>query len=131
MANIALIAHNVDTANAVERMKLALTVPHARVLRLMRIRYDTTGCPIAREEVVLPLDRFPNLTADVSDITELAQCYGLSLGRASERVDIVPASRGVAMHLGVTAGANVLKLDRVVETVDGAPVEWRVTFRKI
>ena len=80
---------------------------------------------------MLSLDRFPGLTADVSDITKLAQCYGLSLGRATERVCIMPATRGIAMHLGITAGTNVLKLDRLVETVDGKPVEWRVAYRKI
>jgi DNA-binding GntR family transcriptional regulator len=131
VAHTALITQNADTANAVECTKLALNAPHARVLRATRIQYDASGCPLAREDVVLPLDRFPGLTADVSDITALAQCYGLSLGRASERVAIVPASRGVAMHLGITVGTNVLKLDRVVETDDGAPVEWRVAYRKI
>jgi len=89
------------------------------------------GRPLAREDVVLSLDRFPGLTADVSDITKLAQCYGLSLGRATERVCIMPATRGIAMHLGITAGTNVMKLDRVTETADGAPIAWRVAFRKI
>jgi DNA-binding GntR family transcriptional regulator len=68
---------------------------------------------------------------DVPDITELAQRHDLSLGRASERVSIVLATKDVAMHLGIPAGANVLKLDRVAETANGEPVEWRVTFRKI
>jgi DNA-binding GntR family transcriptional regulator len=131
VAHTALITQNADTANAVECTNLALNAPHARVLRLTRIQYDASGCPLAREDVVLPLDRFPGLTADVSDITELAQCYSLSLGGVTERVSIVPAARGVAMHLEITAGTNVLKLDRLVETVDGKPVEWRVAYRKI
>jgi DNA-binding GntR family transcriptional regulator len=46
-------------------------------------------------------------------------------------VSIVLATKDVAMHLGIPAGANVLKLDRVAETANGEPVEWRVTFRKI
>ena len=120
-----------DAANEIERPKLALNAPEARVLRMTRVRYDAPGCPIALEEVVLPVDRFPGLIADVSDITELAQCYGLSLGRASEHVSIVPATKDVALHLEIAAGANVLKLDRVVETDDGVPIEWRVAFRKI
>jgi len=37
----------------------------------------------------------------------------------------------VAAHLGITAGADVMKLDRVVKTVSGEPVEWRVAFRKL
>jgi DNA-binding GntR family transcriptional regulator len=131
MSNIALVTQNTDTANAVERTKLALAVPHSRVLRLMRIRYDVPARPVALEVVVLPLHRFPGLTADVSDITELARCYGLALGRATERISIVQATRAVAQHLRVAAGTDVMKLDRIVETSDGEPIEWRVAYRKI
>jgi DNA-binding GntR family transcriptional regulator len=68
---------------------------------------------------------------DVPDIVELAQRHGLSLGHASERLVIVHASRDVASHLRIAPGADVLKLNRIVETEDGEPVEWRVTFRKL
>ena len=97
----------------------------------MRIRYAELTRPVALEVVVLPLDRFPGLTADVSDITELAQCYGLSLGRATEHVSMVSATNNVAAHLGIAVGANVMKLDRIVETADGVPIEWRVAYRRI
>ena len=46
--------------------------------------------------------------ADASDITELAQCYGLSLGHATARVSIVPATGEVAQHLGIAAGEPLL-----------------------
>jgi GntR family transcriptional regulator len=131
MADIRLVTQNADTANAAECTKLALKAPHARVLRLTRIRYDPPGCPMAIEEVALPLVRFPALTADTSDITELAQCYGLSLGRASERVSLVPVTKAVGLHLGIAAGTDVMKLDRIVETTDGEPIEWRVAYRRI
>ena len=42
----------------------------------------------------------------------------------------MPATREVAKHLGIGAGAQVMKLDRIVETADGEPIEWRVAFRK-
>ena len=79
------------------------------------------------------LDRFRGLHANgvVSDIAELAQRYGVSLGRTTDRVSIVPATREVAQHLGIAVGADVMKLDRIVETADGEPVEWRVAYRKI
>jgi DNA-binding GntR family transcriptional regulator len=131
MAKIALITQNTDTANATECTKLALKAPHARVLRLMRIRYGALNRPAALAVVVLPLDRFPGLTADASDITELAQCYGLSLGRAKERISIVNATNDVALHLGITAGTDVMKVDRIAETADGEPIEWRVAYRRI
>ena len=131
MTHIGLIAQSTGTATFDEWTKLGLTAPKSRVLRVKRVQYDTPQRPMALEEVVLPLDRFPGLTADASEITEIAQRYGLSLGRASEHVSIVPATKDVAAHLGVTAGENVMKLDRIVETADGKPIEWRVTFRKI
>jgi len=37
----------------------------------------------------------------------------------------------VASHLQLAPGANVLKSNRIVETADGDPVEWLVTFRKV
>ena len=115
--------------------KLGLTSPRAPVLRVTRVRFDTSDRCHALEEVVLPLERFPGLYpsggGDVPDITELAQRYGLSLGRATERVSIVPATKVVAEHLRIAAGANVLKLDRIAETADGEPIEWRVAYRKL
>ena len=134
MAQALSLAQTADTANTIEWPKLALNSPKARVLRVTRIRYDGADHPIALEEVVLALDRFPGLTAnggDIPDIIELGRRHGLSLGRATERVSIIPVTKDVALHLGIAVGANVLKLDRLVETTDGEPVEWRVTFRKL
>jgi DNA-binding GntR family transcriptional regulator len=127
------ISQTAETANLVEWAKLALSSPQARVLRLTRVRCDAPDHPIAFEEVVLALDRFPGLIAnggDVPDIIELAQRYSISLGRSSERMSIVRASKDVAAHLGIAAGTDVLKLDRISETIDGEPLEWRVAFRK-
>jgi DNA-binding GntR family transcriptional regulator len=99
-----------------------------------RIQQDDNNRPAAFEEAVLALEHFPGLAAnggDIPDINELAQRHGLSLGRATERLSIVHATKDVASHLQVGAGTDVLKLDRIVETANGEPVEWRVTFRKI
>ena len=35
------------------------------------------------------------------------------------------------MHLKIAAGTDVMKLERVAETADGQPIEWRVAYRKI
>jgi len=129
-----VIAQAAETANLVEWAKLALNSPQGRVLRMTRVLYDVPDIPVAFEEVVLVLDKFPGLTAngsDVPDIIELAQRYGISLGRASERISMVRASNDVALHLGIAAGTDILKLDRIAETVDGEPIEWRVAFRKV
>jgi DNA-binding GntR family transcriptional regulator len=100
----------------VEWAKLALSSPRAPVLRVKRVVYDAADRPLALEEVVLALDHFAGLTAnggDIPAITELGRRHGLTVGRASERVSIVSATKDVASHLGITAGTNVLKLDRI------------------
>ena len=130
---IKLISRTTGTANIVEWAKLALSDLQAPVLRVTRLRHDDLDRPIALENVVLVLSHFPGLVSGVDtipDIAELAGQHGLLLARSAERVSIVPAAGAVALHLGVAPGTDVLKMDRVVETADGVPVEWRVAFSK-
>ena len=127
------IARNVGTANVTEWAKLALSDLRARVLRVTRIRLDDQDRPFALEKVILVLERFPGLEGDsgtIADIGELALQYGLLLARTTERISLVPAPADVGAQLGLAMGADVLKLDRVVETADGIPVEWRTTFSR-
>ena len=134
MASNALTTHSTGPPTVEEWAKLDLNAPNACVLRVTRVQVDGNNHPLGVEEVVLALERFPGLVAngaEVPDIVELAQRHGISLGRATERVSIVRATKDVASHLQIAAGANVLKLDRIAATVDDEPVEWRVTFRKI
>ena len=133
MAALMSIAQTVGTANVAEWAKLVLSNLQAPVLRVTRLRHDDQARSVALEEVVLPLDRFPGLApngGDIPDIVELAQRHGLSLGRVTERISIVRATRDVASHLRITAGTDVMKLDRVTETADGRPIEWRVAFAR-
>ena len=124
------IAQTADTANVVEWAKLSLSSPRARVLRLARILFDDNDHPIAFEEEYCRWSAFqvcPQMAAvTFPTLCELAQRHGISLGRATERISIVPATKDIASHLRITAGTNVLKLDRIAETADGEPVEWRV-----
>jgi DNA-binding GntR family transcriptional regulator len=134
MACTALITENIGTPTLEEWAKLDLSAPNSRVLRLTRVRLDDDSHPLGVEEVVLALERFPGLAAnggDVPDIIELAKRHDLALGRATERLSIVRATKDVASQLQVGAGTDVLKLSRIVETAAGEPVEWRVTFRKL
>jgi DNA-binding GntR family transcriptional regulator len=134
MACTAMITQNIGTPTIEEWAKLDLGTPNSRVLRLTRVQLDDNSHPVGVEEVVLALERFRGLAAnggDVPDIIELAQRHGLSLRRATERLSIVRATKDVASHLRIALGADVLKLNRIVETADGDPVEWRVTYRKI
>jgi GntR family transcriptional regulator len=135
VAHVVSITQTVETANLVEWAKLALSSPQARVLRVTRVRYHAPyHPPVVLEEVVLALDRFSGLNpdgSDIPDIIELAPRYGLSLRRATERVSVIQATKAMAVHLGIAMGSDVLRLERIAETVDGEPVEWRVAFRKI
>jgi DNA-binding GntR family transcriptional regulator len=134
MASIALTRQTAGPPTVEEWAKLDLNVPNSHVLKLTRVRLEDNNVPLAVEEVVLALERFPGLTAngsDVPDIVELARLHGISLGDATERVSIVRATKDVASHLQIAVGTDVLRLNRIVATVDGDPVEWRRTFRKI
>jgi DNA-binding GntR family transcriptional regulator len=125
---------SIGIATVEEWAKLDLNEPNSRVLRVTRLQQDDRSHPLGVEEIVLALDRFPGLIAngaDIPDIIELAQRHDISLGRAMERLSIVPATQDIAQDLGIAAGTDVMKLDRIAETADGEPVEWRVAFRKI
>jgi len=76
------------------------------------------------------LDKFPGLTDGdtVTDVAELAERFGLQVASVSERITFVEAPGDVVRHLGIVAGAGVVKLERITETSDGQPIEWRVTY---
>jgi DNA-binding GntR family transcriptional regulator len=134
MARITEIDRIVGTANVVEWARLALADLQAPVLRVTRLQHDDQGHPVALEMVVLVLARFPGLERDggvIPEIGELAPRYGLSLLSTRERLSLAPATSDIALHLGTAVGANVLKRDRVVETVDGEPLEWLVAFSRL
>lgn len=129
--NVVLIAQTAGTANTLERTKLALIDARAPVLRVVRIRRDANDRPLVYEEVVLPLDRLPDMARDddvTFDIFELAQRHALSLGRVTERISSVRATGDIALHLAIAPTTDVVKLDRVIETIDGQPIEWCVAF---
>jgi DNA-binding GntR family transcriptional regulator len=134
VVRIAQIARTIGTANVVEWAKLALADLRAPVLRVTRLRHDDRDRPVALETVVLVLEHFPGLEANgdvIPDICGLAQRYGLSLLRTAERVGVVAAAGDIALHLGIAAGTKVLKLERVVQTAAGVPIEWRVSFNRL
>jgi GntR family transcriptional regulator len=95
------------------------------VWRIQRVRFDGDN-PFMHEQVSLPADLFPNLNGSTDRIAFLAHRYGLLLGKAEERITIGAASREVAATLRIPDDAPVMALDRVVFTIDGRPVEWRV-----
>lgn len=82
------------------------------------------------ETLSIPVALFPEFAVSegaLPHVTELAQRYRILLGKAEERVSVETASGDIAKTLGVSVGAPLAVLDRVVFTLDDRrPVEWRV-----
>jgi GntR family transcriptional regulator len=95
------------------------------VWRIQRVRFDGDN-PFMHEQTSLPGDLFSNLSDSTSRIAFLAHRYGVLLGKAEERITIGAASPEVAAALRIPDNAPVMVLDRIVFTIDGRPVEWRV-----
>jgi GntR family transcriptional regulator len=85
--------------------------------------------PFMLEEASLPAALFPGLLEKKGvehRIVALAQLYGILLGKAEERISIGPASATIAETLRVAPDTAVMRLDRLLLTLDRHPVEWRV-----
>ncbi|KAB2937850.1 MAG: GntR family transcriptional regulator [Hyphomicrobium sp.] len=115
-------------ATALERERLQLSAEDP-VLRTRRLRC-CAGRPLMYEEARLALSRFPAIdrsrVAGDYRIMALAQRCGMHLARASERVSLAEATGEVGELLGIEPGKALLRLDRVILTMHGEPVEWRI-----
>ena len=114
------------TVNERECLRLRLRL-RERVIRIRRLR-STEGKPYMIEDVAMPAKLFPNLThQDASQrFSVLAQQFGVLLGKGEERLTIGAAAPDVAAALQAEEGANVMRLDRVIYTLEGKPAEWRL-----
>jgi GntR family transcriptional regulator len=120
---------NTSIANATECRRLRLS-PTDSVIRVARTR-ALEGRVFMTERVALPQNRFARLNPESEfshRISVLARDHGIILGHADERVAAVGASKDVAADLRIAEGVPVLELDRVVFTIDGDPVEWRMAW---
>ena len=115
------------TANKLEceRLRLRMDDPVYRV-RCVRMHEER---PFMVEEATMPAALFPRLAESNGGshhIVVLAQQHGMLLGKAEERISINAASPAVAEALQVSVDSPIMVLDRVVLTLDGRPIEWRV-----
>ena len=117
-------------AGAAEAARLGLTRGDP-VARIRRVR-DLNGAPAIVETIVLPLALFSGIGRDGDLPNTLYELYeqrhGVTVARAQERLRAKPATRFVARHLNVAAGTPVLEIDRIAYSLEGAPVEWRVSL---
>jgi GntR family transcriptional regulator len=117
-------------AKPVEAARLDLA-PGAPVLRIARLRsFDAR--PAIYERIVLPAALFPGLDAHRelpnTLYTLFARDYGITIGRAEERLSAVAAGAGAARHLGLERDAPLLAIDRIALALDARPVEWRLSL---
>ena len=119
------IAEGVANERECERLGVRTNDDVYRISRIL-FRRDR---PFMVEQAAMPAALFPGL-ADKNGcshgITVLAQQYGLLLGKAEERLTIDAAATEVAAMLAIAPGAPIMVLDRIMLTLDGRPVEWRV-----
>jgi GntR family transcriptional regulator len=116
-------------ASETEQQRLGLS-QGAQVIRIRRVHLND-GRPFMYEEISLPERLFPALTKQGKiprRIVDLAQQFGLVLGRACESVSVATATETVASKLAIAAGTPLLKLDREVFAIDGSPVHWRIAL---
>jgi len=115
------------TANDLECARLRLRVQDP-VYRVRRV-HSHEDRTFMIEDASMPAVLFPGL-ADSNGhshrIAELAQQHGMLLGKAEERISIDQASPDIAEALGIASATPILLLDRVIETLGGRPVEWRL-----
>jgi GntR family transcriptional regulator len=104
--------------------------PGAQVRRSKRTR-TLDGLPYIVETSVVPCALFPMHGTKDHSLLELAKLCGVLLGKGEERISAESASGKVAATLRCAVGEPVLRLDRLVWTIDAKPAEWRVGVCKM
>ncbi len=113
-----------------EARELALSQKEA-VWRITRTRL-AAGRPFVRETITVAKRRLPdlgdrdNLPNTIYDLFQ--RDYGLTIGRAEERIDAIKASQRDADHLAIQPGTPLLRIDRLAYALDDQPIEWRVSL---
>jgi GntR family transcriptional regulator len=123
------VLHAIDVANPAQEERLGLSAG-MRVLRLERLRY-AGGRIRTFERSVLPLHRLPGIQVDRAQhftLSEIAEEFGLELGKATERLSVACAPPEIAHRLEIGHTQHLLLIDRVTTTVDEAPIEWCVVY---
>lgn len=121
----------VETAPADEAERSALDLSAAaRVIRIRRLR-SLDAVPLVLETVSLPESLFRGL--DEGPIPNnlyslFAARYGVTIASARERLKAIVLDEEQAIALGVAAGTPALEIDRLALSLDGMPVERRVSL---
>jgi len=124
-----ILACEQRSATEHERDQLQLA-PGDGVIALHRVR-TLEDKPAIVERLTLPQELFPGLGDDPKLPEDLYRYfqgeYGITVAKADESVRAVAADPLEAQLLEVMPDAPLLEIDRVAVTIDGRPVEWRVS----
>lgn len=116
-------------ASAEEQERLALEKSEP-VVRLRQVRHYEG--PVLLERMSLAVSRFVGLGCEQLkgpyQLAVLAQEHGVFVGSASESVEIAEADAEVGALLAVDPGTPLLKLDRIIYSLDHVPLEWRLGY---
>lgn len=113
-----------------EAAQVLVLKPRAAVLQLDRIR-SIGGEPCIRERIHLPAALFPGLEKRElpNNLYELyAAEFGVTIGRASEKLKAVAAGDSESTALDLAPGSPLLRIDRLAYALDGRLVEWRISL---
>ncbi|WP_205944788.1 GntR family transcriptional regulator [Pelagibius litoralis] len=125
-----VLRRGLGTARKDEAARLQIQA-EAPVIRITRVR-SISGKPVIFERIALPYQLFPELH-DGRELpntlyTLFARDYGITVGKALERLRAVPASPEVARQLDLERDHPLLEIDRIALALDGRPVEWRISL---
>jgi GntR family transcriptional regulator len=124
------IVLSVTAGPADEAERLALDLPgDSAVIRIRRKR-SFDGAPLIVETLSLPKQLFPGLENGPipNNLYSLyAGRYGITIANARERLKAVALSAEDAAALGVSPGEPALQIDRIALSLDGTPVERRLS----
>jgi GntR family transcriptional regulator len=117
------------SADGEEATKLALFKGEP-VIRIRRVRSLARQRCIV-ETIVLPTAIFDGLqTGDIPNnlYNTYAERFGITVAGGNETLKAVKASAEDAASLGIPAGSPLLQIDRIAISIEGRPVEWRVSL---
>ncbi len=123
-----LLACRHGRANREECRKLDLDTG-AGVIRIRRVRI-LDGVDSIYERIALPSAQFGGLERETvpNELYSLYQArFGVTVSRAIEHLRAVAADADDARAIDVKIGEPLLEIDRRAISLDGRPIEWRIS----
>jgi GntR family transcriptional regulator len=124
-----VIAVSRADASGDEAMKLEIATGEP-VIRIRRVR-SLAGRRVIVETIVLPgalFDGIDDGTVPNNLYDTYARRFGVTVSGGEETLKAVRAEAADARDLGVAENAPLLRIDRVAISLEGRPVEWRVSL---